>query len=94
MSNPLQQAGPKDISFLDHIRYKDDASNTKAGICITTDRFVKLLPNKTQKIIVKSVLFEIAKLLKKIYPDRYRYPDLSLKKPKKNIGLLNSVIMF
>ena len=80
----LQQAGPNDISFLDHVRYKEDAGNTKAGICITTDRFVKLLPNKTQKIIVKSVLFEIAKLLKKIYPDSdIDYPDLSLKKPNK-----------
>ncbi len=81
---PLQQAGPKDISFLDHIRYKEDAGNTKAGVCITTDRFVKLLPNKTQKIIVKSVLFEIAKLLKKIYPDSdIDYPDFSLKIPNK-----------
>tara|TARA_Y100000768_G_scaffold216089_1_gene162866 strand:- start:290 stop:1267 length:978 start_codon:yes stop_codon:yes gene_type:complete len=80
----LQQAGPKDISFLDHIRYKEDAGNTKAGICITTDRLVNLLPNKTQKIIVKSVLFEMAKLLKKIYPDSdIDYPDLSVKKPSK-----------
>ena len=60
-----------------------DAANTKAGICITTDRFAKLFPNKTQKIIVKKVLFEIAKLLKKIYPfSDIDYPDLSLKKTK------------
>ena len=45
---------------------------------------------------MKSVLFEIAKLLKKIYPDAdIDYPDLSLKNQiKKNISLLNLVIMF
>ena len=53
---------------------RNDAGKTKAGICITTDKFEKLLPNKTQKIIVKSVLFEIAKLLKNISRLRYRLP--------------------
>ena len=54
----------KNISFLDHIRYKEDAVNTKAGVCITTDK-LRIVQIKLKKIIVKSVLFEIAKLLKK-----------------------------
>ena len=43
------------------------------------------MPSKTKCIIVDNVLFELAKLLKKIYPYAdIDYPDLSLKKPIKN----------
>ena len=38
---------------------------------------------KTQKIIVENVLYELAKVLKKIYPSAdVDYPDLSIKKPQ------------
>ena len=42
------------------------------------------MPNKINKIIVKNVLFEIARVTKLIYPDAdVDYPDLLLKQPKK-----------
>ncbi len=45
----------------------------------------KHLPKSVEKLIVKNVLFELAKILKEIYPDAdIDYPDLSLKLPKKN----------
>ncbi len=80
----LSQAGSNDISFFDHIRYKDEAIKTEAGICITTEKLSKILPKKIQTINVDNVLFEVAKILKKIYPYAdIDYPDLSLKKPIK-----------
>ena len=81
---PLEKAKEKDLSFFDSIKYKNSAIITKAGACITTKELEKFLPKTTQKLIVKNVLFELAKILKKIYPDAdIDYPDLSLKKPSK-----------
>ena len=79
---PLNKAEKNDLSFFDSLKYKSIAINTKAGACITTDKLEKFLPKNVQKIIVKNVLLELAKTLKKIYPYAdLDYPDLSLKKP-------------
>ena len=73
------------MSFFDSIKYKSHAKNTKALYCITTLKLEKYLPPSTEKIIVKNVLFELAKVLKKIYPDADTdYPDLSLKLASKS----------
>ncbi len=81
---PLFSATKNDISFFDSIKYKSKALNTKAFACITTEKLKNFLPEKTQKIIVKNVLFELALLLKKFYPKAdVDYPDLSLKKASK-----------
>ena len=78
---PLHLAGNKDLTFLDSIKYKSKGKSTKANICITTKKLEKFLPSKTEKIIVKNVLFELALILKKIYPFAdVDYPDLTLKK--------------
>ncbi len=82
---PLHLASKKDITFFDSIKYKDEAFTTKAGLCITTESLKKHLPDTLQKIIVKNVLYDLAKVLKTIYPfSDVDYPDLSLKAPKKN----------
>ncbi len=82
---PLHLAKKNDISFFDSSKYISFASNTECGVCITTEDLQKHLPNKTQKVIVKNVLFELAKVLTKLYLNAdVDYPDLSLKKPNKN----------
>ena len=82
---PLHLAEKKDITFFDSIRYKLIAMNTKASACITTQTLQKFLPNNIEKIIVKNVLFELAKALKNIYPrSDTDYPDQTLKKPNKS----------
>ena len=81
----LKNSKKFDLTFLDSIKYKSHASITKASYCITTKKLEKFLPKKVERIIVKNVLFELAKVLKKIYPDAdIDYPDLSLKSPNKN----------
>ncbi len=81
---PLLKAKKKDITFFDSLKYKEDIKKTSAIICITSNKLEKFLPNKINKIIVKNVLFEIARVAKLIYPDAdVDYPDLLLKKPKK-----------
>ncbi len=81
----LNKSNKQDLTFFDSIKYKEQAINTKASFCITTQKLEKFLPKETKKIIVKNVLFELAKVLKKIYPDADTdYPDFSLKKPSKS----------
>jgi len=77
---PLNKSTKNDLTFFDSIRYKSDALSTKASFCITTKKLENFLPPSTKKIIVKSVLFELAKSIKKLYPEAdVDYPDLTLK---------------
>ena len=82
---PLHSAKKNDVTFFDSLKYKSIAQNTKAGICITTEKLKNHLPKNVIIMPVKNVLFELAKVLKQIYPTAdIDYPDLSLKKPNKN----------
>ena len=81
---PLHKAGAGDISFFESINYKELAKKTKASACITNDKIAKFLPSKTQRIIVKNVLFELSRVLKMIYPvSDIDLSDKTLNKPKK-----------
>ena len=76
----LSKSKKFDLTFFDSIKYKSLALSTKASFCITTEKLEKFLPTHTQKIIVKKVLFELAKVLKILYPSAdIDYPDTSLK---------------
>jgi UDP-3-O-[3-hydroxymyristoyl] glucosamine N-acyltransferase len=71
-----------DVTFFDSINYKELASKTKASCCITTTKLEKYLPKSCTRIIVKNVLFELAVITKKFYPQAdIDYPDQSLNKP-------------
>jgi len=94
----LKKSKKFDLTFFDSIKYKSHAYSTKASFCITTKKLEKFLPKKVERIIVKNVLFELAKALKKMYPDAdIDYPDLSLKSPTKskykNVKFGNNVLI-
>ena len=81
---PLNNAKKNDITFFDSSKYTSIAKTTQASVCITTSKLKRFLPNEVNKVIVENVLFELAKLIKKIYPTSdIDYPDLSLQKPNK-----------
>ena len=81
----LDLAKKNEITFFDSVKYRNLASQTKASACITTKKLKQYLPNNTSKIIVKNVLFELARAAKALYPDSdIDYPDLQLKKPVKS----------
>ncbi len=94
----LSSAKKNDITFFDSINYKDFASNTKAGCCITTDKLKAYLPTRCTPVLVKNVLFELAKITKKFYPlADVDYPDTTLRKPKtskySNVKFGNNVLI-
>ena len=75
-----------DLTFYDSKKYFTHATSTRASFCITSSNLAKDLPSNVEPIIVKNVLFELAIVLKKIYPlADIDYPDLSLKKANKNL---------
>ncbi len=81
----LDKAQKSDLTFFDSLNYKSLAEKTKASSCITKDGLKRYLPNSCEPIIVKNVLFELAKISSKFYPNAdLDYPDNSLKKPKKS----------
>ena len=95
---PLDKAKKYDITFFDSIKYKNLAINTKASFCITTQKLEKFLPKKIDRIIVKNVLFELAKVLKAIYINAdIDFPDSSLKpcnkKDFKSVKFGNNVLI-
>ncbi len=81
---PLSSAKENDLSFFDSIKYKEDLFKSKASACLTTKKLENVVPSRIEKIVVDNVLFELAKVLKIIYPFAdVDFPDLSLKKPNK-----------
>ena len=95
---PLNKAKKNDITFFDSIKYKPYAKNTRASICITTQKLENFLPKQVIKVTVNNVLMVLAETLKKVYPDAdIDYPDLSLKKPSKskyrNVKFGNNVLV-
>ena len=94
----LDKAQKTTLTFFDSLDYKKQALSTKALFCITTDKLKDYLPKNCSPIIVKHVLFELAKITKKFYPKAdIDYPDLTLKKPKKssfsNVKFGNNVLI-
>ena len=70
--------------FFETIKYKDIALSTKASACLTSQNLEKYLPSSVNKIIVKNVLFELARITRILYPlSDVDYPDLSLKNSSK-----------
>ena len=57
------------ITFLNSSKYKNLSINTSAVACITTLSLQKFLPSSCIKIVVKNVLFTVAKISKLFYPD-------------------------
>ena len=80
----LEKAKKGDLTFFDSVKYKNLALYTQASYCLTNKNLEKFLPSSIEKIIVENVLFELAKLLKTIYPVAdIDYPDLTLKSASK-----------
>ena len=81
----LGEATKLDLTFYDSKKYKNLANQTNARYCITTENLSKDLPKSIEKILVKKVLVELARVSKIMYPfSDLDYPDFSLKKPNKS----------
>ena len=81
----LEEAKNLDLTFFDSINYIHLAKKTEAEYCLTTEKLKIYLPKTCKPIVVKNVLFELCKVVRKFYPNAdIDTPDLSLKKPVKS----------
>lgn len=75
----LESASKNHITFLNSVDYIESAKKTKASVCLTTKSLKGYLPNTCLAIVVKNVLFAIAEISKKFYPNAdIDYPDQTL----------------
>tara|TARA_B100000401_G_scaffold391807_1_gene298740 strand:- start:11 stop:991 length:981 start_codon:yes stop_codon:yes gene_type:complete len=65
----LYTAGISEITFFHSKKYKENAKNTKASFCITTESLKKDLPKNCTSLIVENVLVSVSNLTSKFYPD-------------------------
>ena len=65
----LVSASNKDLTFFHSKKYQHQASTTKAGYCITTQKLSNLLPNKCKPIEVDNVLVSTAMVTSIFYPN-------------------------
>ena len=69
----------------------------KACVCINTEKLEKFFPYQVQTIVVKNVLFELAKILKNIILCRHRLSrynvKTSIKKKYKSVKFGNNVLV-
>ena len=88
----LDKANKNHISFLNSPDYINSAKKTKASVCLTTKNLKKYLPKNCLVIIVKNVLFSVAEISKKFYPEAHLdYPDKSLVDSSKVSSKFDSV---
>ena len=77
----LKEASSDDISFFINTKYKDDLTNTKAGICIIKEEYKHLLPVSTMAIVVKNPYYIYTKILNAFFkvPQFVITPSISKK---------------
>jgi len=78
----LEEATVSDLTFLESPNYISEAKSTKASCCLTTNKLKIHLPDTCKAIVVKNILFELCKVVRKFYPNAdIDIPDPSLIKP-------------
>ena len=88
----LDKANKNHISFFNSLDYIDSAKKTKASVCLTTKNLKKYLPKNCLVIIVNNVLFSVAEISKKFYPNAdIDFPDQSLQETGKINSKFKSV---
>ena len=66
---PLDKAGPKDLSFFDNIKYKDQFMATKAGACLVSPQMVPFAPQGVHLLVSKSPYRSYALAAQGFYPE-------------------------
>src|SRR5262245_53452312 len=66
---PLDQAGPKDLSFFDNVKYKGQFQVTKAGACFVSPAMVQLAPRGVQLLVTGSPYKAYALAAQAFYPE-------------------------
>jgi UDP-3-O-[3-hydroxymyristoyl] glucosamine N-acyltransferase len=66
---PLDKAGPKDLSFFDNVRYKEQFQATKAGACFVAPAMAVFAPKGVNLLISPSPYKAYALAAQTLYPE-------------------------
>ena len=74
----LDVAGPHDLSFLNHARYRKEAEASQAGVLMLTPALRSLLPEAAGRgyLLVEDPVFALARLLDLFHPEERREPGV------------------
>lgn len=64
----LEDAGPRDLSFLDNRKYLPQLETTRAGACLVLPAFAERMPAGTMPLVTAKPYRGFAKALAKFYP--------------------------
>jgi len=67
--NNIKDAKPNEITFFNNLNYLDEAKNSKASVCIVSEKFKKYLNKKTIPVISKNPLIDFYKVVLIFYPE-------------------------
>ena len=73
---PLDFAGPGDLTFLDKPKYTDALASTRAGACLTTERFARSAPDGLAVLCTAEPFGAFVAVARKLFPDAMRPSSL------------------
>jgi UDP-3-O-[3-hydroxymyristoyl] glucosamine N-acyltransferase len=73
---PLDRAGPRDLTFLDNLKYAGQLAATRAGACLTTRRFEQAAPNGLAILYSRDPYRALVMVMRELYPDALRPSSL------------------
>jgi UDP-3-O-[3-hydroxymyristoyl] glucosamine N-acyltransferase len=73
---PLDRARPSDIAFLDNARYLDRLASTRAGACLTSERFEQRAPAALTVLRTPAPYRDFVAVARALYPDCLRPTSL------------------
>jgi UDP-3-O-[3-hydroxymyristoyl] glucosamine N-acyltransferase len=69
---PLDRAGPQDLSFLDGARYVPQFRTSRAGVCLTSERFVAFAPEGMTVLAVPKPYAAFVTVARHLFADTLR----------------------
>jgi UDP-3-O-[3-hydroxymyristoyl] glucosamine N-acyltransferase len=85
---PLEDAGPDQITFLDHARYRDQARATRAAACLVRPAHAGHLPDRVARLLSERPYHGYARIAAAFHPDaaararRVRLGPASIRRPR------------
>jgi UDP-3-O-[3-hydroxymyristoyl] glucosamine N-acyltransferase len=68
----LDRARPSDLVYMDNTKYRDRLATTRAGVCLTTDRFAEHAPPALTVLFTAQPFRDFVVVSSKLYPDALR----------------------
>ena len=73
---PIDRAGPRDLTFLENLRYSSGLASTRAGACLIAERYVKDAPSGLPLLVTREPYRGFVAVARKLFADALRPSSL------------------